>query len=72
MVEVRALTPHTISESKTEKSVSSSSSPPHNFDFFKKKLRFTKKMQQNVAARAPMDPKVAVEVEKYRDLQTRT
>ena len=29
-------------------------------------------MQQNVAARAPMDPKVAVEVEKYRDLQTRT
>ena len=27
--------------------------------------------QQNVAARAPMDPKVAVEVEKYRDLQTR-
>ena len=28
--------------------------------------------QQNVAARAPMDPKVAVEVEKYRDLQTRT
>jgi hypothetical protein len=31
-----------------------------------------REMDQQVAARAPMDPKVAVEVEKYRDLGGRT